>query len=73
MRRLTTKQSELLDYTHRHVVLNGYQPSRAEMARRFGVTVSAMQQRIDLMVRKGAIEVVGPRAIRILHTDYSFT
>ena len=52
---LTRPQADALDALARFVSLHGYAPSRAELARMLSLSVSALEERLDGLERKGRI------------------
>lgn len=56
--RLTAKQDETLEFVQQHVREHGLPPTRAEIARRFGINVNAAQDRLLGLQRKGFIRLV---------------
>jgi SOS-response transcriptional repressor LexA len=51
------KQLEVLRYIISHVEKHGFQPTQAEMARAFGVTKNAIQNRLKDLARRGIIDM----------------
>ena len=63
---VTDKDREVLAYIASHINENGYAPSVRELCVHFGVTsTSTIQDRLYRLTRRGLIERVGARAIRI--------
>ena len=64
---LTRRQTEVLDYICSSSRENGYQPSYTEIAAHFGWKSNhSVTCHVASLKKKGAIEVIGPRAIRDL-------
>lgn len=55
MTKLTAKQAEVLEYIKDYIVINKFPPTRSEIAEAFGVYANAIQNRIDALVKKGAV------------------
>lgn len=47
---------DTLDFILRFVEENGYQPSQAEMAVRFGISITGIVHRLEAMAQAGIIE-----------------
>ncbi len=72
MRKLTDRQSAILDFLKRHIEEEGYPPTRADIARKFGFrSPNAAEEHLKALRRKGVIEMSPhrSRAIRILHSQ----
>ena len=70
------KQLELLAFIIEFIEANGYQPTQAEMAARFGVTKNAVQNRLMELAARGLIELptgtkARERAIKLCHVRFS--
>jgi predicted transcriptional regulator len=59
--RTSTKQEELLLYIVTSTEVNGFQPSRSEMAARFGVTPNAIACRLRGLEARGLISTKNRR------------
>jgi repressor LexA len=55
MKALTKRQQEVLDYLKHYLGEKGFSPSIREIASHFGISYTAMYQRIQFMALKGAI------------------
>lgn len=56
MRRVTEKQRQTLVFIELFTEEKGYPPTYQEMAKRFGVTKGAIQDRVKWLIRKGRLE-----------------
>ena len=63
---LTEKQEAVLNHVESCIKKNGYAPTLKEMSEHFGITPMAIKDRLELIEKKGYIERVGNRAIKIL-------
>jgi repressor LexA len=68
MKRLTTRQKQILDFIGRSVVEKGYPPTVREVADSFGISVKGSYDHIKALERKGQIECGSgrSRAIKLL-------
>ena len=55
MIKLTEKQAEVLEYIKDYIVINKFPPTRSEIAEAFEVGANAIQDRIDGLIKKGAV------------------
>ncbi len=72
MRKLTDRQSAILDFLKHHIDEEGYPPTRADIARKFGFrSPNAAEEHLKALRRKGVIEMSPhrSRAIRILRSQ----
>lgn len=64
MNNLTARQREVLRWVKQFATLNGYAPTRAELAQAFGFrSLNAAEQHLRAIARSGAITLV-PRISR---------
>ena len=52
---LTEKQAETFSFIKSYIADNGFPPTRSEVADHFDVAVNAIQERIDGLIKKGAL------------------
>ncbi len=64
------KQLEVLNYLIGFVEQNGYQPSQGEMAEFFGVTKTAITQRLRDLASRGIIEIREGAKERAIKVNY---
>ena len=74
MKKLTSRQNQVLECIRGHIADTGYPPTRAEIAQDLGFkSPNAAEEHIKALARKGAIEIIAgaSRGIRIpdLHAD----
>lgn len=64
---LTSKQSAILDFIHGYVSENGSAPSLREIGRHFDLSVGTVQDQVEALRRKGALDrqPVQARGIRL--------
>ncbi len=55
MKSLTFAQREVVDFIRAHIATEGYPPTRAEMARHFGINPNAIEDRLRGLRAKGAV------------------
>jgi repressor LexA len=55
VKELTDRQAQVLEYIVKYRHERGIPPTYREIARHFGVTVSAIYQSIDLISKKGMV------------------
>jgi repressor LexA len=68
MIKLTTRQSEVLDFIKYYIEDTGYPPTRADIARELGFkSANASEEHLKALARKGAIEMIpgASRGIRL--------
>ena len=68
MQKLTPRQSEILDFIKHCLDVNGYPPTRAEIAQQLGFrSPNAAEEHLRALARKGAIEMIpgASRGIRV--------
>ena len=59
MIKLTTRQSEVLDFIREHIDQTGYPPTRADIANKLGFkSANASEEHLKALARKGAIEMI---------------
>lgn len=61
---------EVYLYIIKYVEDNGFQPIRTEIAAHFGITVNAINSRLDGLVERGFIEMGAERSIRLLGVKF---
>lgn len=69
---LTRRQQEILDLIRDSIVIDGYPPTRAEIARHFNFkSPNAAEDHLRTLVRKGAIEITpgASRGIRLVENE----
>ena len=60
---LTQKQADVFFYIKDHITINGFPPTRKEMADAFNLQPNSIQVRINALVKKGAL-TVGSKQMR---------
>lgn len=55
---ITQKQKELLDYIEDYARINQKPPTRKEMAERFGVHRSTIEERLAALEAKGRLKII---------------
>lgn len=55
MTELTEKQAEVLELIKKHIAVNGFPPTRAEIALVFNIQPNAVQARLAGLIKKGAV------------------
>ena len=59
MKKLTARQTEVLDLVRSHIAETGYPPTRADIARELGFrSANAAEEHLKALARKGALEIV---------------
>ena len=59
MNKLTTRQTEVLDFIRNYIEETGYPPTRAEIAQKLGFkSANASEEHLKALARKGAIEMI---------------
>ena len=59
MNKLTTRQTEVLDFIRNYIEETGYPPTRAEIAKKLGFkSANASEEHLKALARKGAIEMI---------------
>lgn len=69
MRKLTPRQSEILQYIRQTIARNGYPPTRADIVKAFGFrSPTAAEDHLRALAKKGSIELLAgtSRGIRLL-------
>ena len=71
MRKLTEKQSQLLDFIRDHVREHGVIPARREMAHAMGIHVTTIDARLRALEAKSWVELKAgsPRYVKLLRED----
>ncbi len=68
MKKLTSRQQQVLDLVRQHIDQTGYPPTRADIARELGFrSANAAEEHLKALARKGAIEMIAgaSRGIRL--------
>ena len=55
MAALTEKQAEVLEFIKDFIFINGFSPTRSEVAEAFNIQPNAAQVRIQGLIKKGAV------------------
>ena len=59
MKKLTTRQSQVLELIRKHIQATGYPPTRADIAQELGFkSANAAEEHLKALARKGAIEII---------------
>lgn len=71
MRAITDRQQEVLSFISSYTKENGYPPVVREIGEHFGISLRAVQDHLEALMRKGYISLSQnhSRAIKILHDD----
>lgn len=75
LKRLTTRQREILDFIDKYISENGYAPTLKEIGQAFGFSDKAASDHRDALIRKGRItfDYTKPRSIRLTPISRMFS